>query len=102
MSVPVYGRKVTVNTTQARQGTPTPTEAQHDTPIVIGGEAYLSPGDALERLSDGVPTSAIGLYQKLRNAVLAGEVATVKIHPKMKLYRQADVLELRARLLARG
>jgi hypothetical protein len=107
-SVPVTRRNATSRTTQDQPGphraNPAHTAADDvtDRHVMIAGEPFVRSNAGIELLSEGTHLGPLSAYQELKRAARAGTIEAVRIHSRLSLYREADVLELRARILARG
>lgn len=87
--------------TAARDRTPAPVIVT-DRQVIIAGVPFVRPGVAAELLAEGTHLSPLTAYDRLKKAALVGDVEVVRIHARSQLYSEADVLDLRARLLAGG
>ena len=98
MSVPLGKPNVTRHFTSAPKRPTRPPKARNLDAVLVGGDRYIRSGLAVDLLAEASTYTSLSLHERLKRAVRAGDIEVVRVHPKLQLYREDDVLSLRARL----
>jgi hypothetical protein len=72
---------------------------RHRDPLILDGERYIRSGYALELLTTGTHFSPLTTYSRLKKAAEQGDVRVYRLHSRLFMYAEADVMTLRAALI---
>ena len=67
--------------------------------VELDGERYVRAGYAIELLTDASNLSPLAAHGKLKRAAATARVHVHRLHRNLFLYRERDVLALRAELI---